>query len=91
MWLSESAGLGNDTIVLIADISSRAGLPRTFLSVFCMSRNFLRIVNVRRGMMPRSSVLTPAKRVSAPRAYASCHDLALYQESWKEQADTRGV
>lgn len=87
----ESAGLENGMIVLVADISSRVDPPRTFLSVFCMSRNFSRIVNVRRGMMPKSSVLTPAKRVSAPRAYASCHDLVLDQEPWREQANTSGV
>lgn len=81
MSLLESAGLENGMAVLAADISSRVDRPHTFLSVFCMSRNFLRIVNARRGMMPSSNVLTPGKRVSSPHAYASCHDLFLGRET----------
>lgn len=70
MSLSGSAGLGNGTVALVADISSRVDRPHISPFVFYMSRNFLRIVNVESEMMPGSNVLTPRRRVSAPRAYA---------------------
>ena len=47
MLLSESAGLENGTVALVADISSRVDHLHISPFVFYMSRNFLMIVNVR--------------------------------------------
>jgi hypothetical protein len=90
MSFLESAGLENSMADLVVYISSRVDLPHTSLSAFCMSHNFLRIVNLRCRIRP-SGVLTLGERVSSPHAYASYHELVRSRGSWKGQIDTSKV